>query len=133
MTFATSGVDVIGDGFITELKSTQSAEPARFSRLALNMHYHAQMVLYRQGAMELGLVAPAADLFIVAVESKPPFPVSVLRLTQPVIDLAAKTLALWCERLRTCEENDHWPGYSSAVIDMDLPAWMYDADDAEDE
>jgi len=131
MAFATRGVDVIGDGFITELKSTQSAEPSRFSRLSINMFYHCQMVLYRQGAAELKLVAPGADLFIVGVESKPPYPVSVLHITQPVIELAAKTLALWCERLRSCQENDYWPGYSEAVVEMGLPAWM--SDDVEDD
>jgi exodeoxyribonuclease VIII len=124
MKFATRGVDVIGDGFVAELKSTASAEPGRWQRLALNMFYHVQMVMYREGAASRSLVAPDCPLYVIGCESKPPYPVTVLHLTPAMIELAQKTIAIWTERLRSCEENNFWPGYAQSVVEWDCPAWM---------
>lgn len=134
--FATRGVDTVGEDFISECKSTVSAEPSRFQRLALNMMYHVQMVMSLDAVnfhrdLQGRPRVPDSRLFIIGCESKPPHPVTVLHLTPQVVELARKTLALWTERLRTCEENDFWPSYSQGVVELDAPAWMYPEDEDE--
>ncbi len=67
------------------------------------------------------------------MESTAPYAVTVLRLSARSILAARKRVTLWLERLRASEENDFWPGYVQAAVEMDPPAWMQDEDDAEEE
>lgn len=113
----TDGVDLVGDTFLAEFKVTNNAEPMAFARLATNMLYHAQLAFYLEAF-------PRPEVYIIAVESEPPHPVVVFRMPPEAIELGRKSLALWLERLRMCEENDHWPGYTQTVVDFQLPAWM---------
>ena len=61
-----------------------------------------------------------ARLSIVAVESKPPYPVVVYDLSEEAIKQGNMLWhSLW-ERLRGCEENDHWPGYVEGISVLDF-------------
>lgn len=128
----TSGVDFIGRGLLGDLKITTNVEPEKWQRHALNMLWHAQVVWYRNGARANGRDV-SRGLFLLGVENTPPFVVTALELSEPVIELAEKTIALWLEKLRVCEENDFWPGYVQSPVPMVLPAWMGGDDDHEAE
>lgn len=122
---ATEGVDVVGRGFIADLKFTNSAEPRKFQRHALNMSWATQMSWYDAGARANGLDTSMGHLLI-AAECVPPYPVTVLALTPPLLEYGQKTYVRWLERLRVCEENDHWPEYASDILPFDLPPWLAD-------
>lgn len=111
--------DVAGD-VLVDLKTTRNADPQRFSSDALRYAYHAQLAWYRNGLVCAGRPAPT-DCYIVAVETKPPYPVVVLRLTPHVLDLGERLCRLWMEQLLECERSGHWPGYAQGVIDLDAP------------
>jgi hypothetical protein len=69
-----SHLDALAEGrYVVELKVTNCAEPSRFSRQALHMGYIAQCAFYAEAAK-----VDAA--YIIAVEDKRPWPVTVLRL-----------------------------------------------------
>jgi hypothetical protein len=113
-----SRLDVLGADFVTDLKTTSCAEPYRFGRAATGRFaYHAQLAFYLHAARSLGRDPRAA--YIVAVETAPPFAVTVLRLTLGALLEGEKLCRLWMEQLRGCEENDCWPAYCQSVVDLD--------------
>jgi hypothetical protein len=113
-----SRLDVLGDGFITDLKTSASSEPGRFSRGALRMCYHAQLAFYADAASFVG--KPPREAFLVAVEPEPPYAVTVLRATPRALEEGRKLCRLWMERLLACEAANEWPEYVQAIVDLDI-------------
>ena len=112
--------DVIGDGFLTDLKTTTDASPERFPFQARKMAYHAQLSWYRNGYGRFaGLDVRDFDLFIVAVEVKPPYPVTAWLLSPSAVDMGERIWRSCFERLLVCEASDQWPGYSDAIQQLD--------------
>lgn len=107
-------VDVIGDGFVSELKSCSDAHPVRFQYGARRLGYHAQLAWYRDM-----IGCPDWPAFVVTVETKPPWDVVVHELTQAQLAEGRKCYRLWMEQLLQCEASDAWPGYSQAVVPWD--------------
>lgn len=129
---ATRGIDVLGPNWITDLKTTNCAEPNAFRRAALRMGYHAQLAMYRDAAASLGVRADFG--IIVAVETAPPFAVTVHRLRASALDEGDKLLRLWFERLLACELTGDWPGYAQDVLDFEVNedfGIVIDGDDVE--
>lgn len=110
----TGRLDVIHPRWIADLKTTVDAQPERFQRLALRYAYHAQLAWYRIGAGDL-----TRDCYLISVETKAPHPVVVHHLTEAALDQGERLCRLWMERLRTCEESGHWPGYAQSIVDFD--------------
>ena len=120
-----SRIDMIGPDFIGELKTCQSAEPERFLRQAQWYDYHAQIAWYQNAAHFNGREGNAGPVFprgiIIAVESAPPYPVTVVELTPHTLEQGHKTCRLWLERLLACEASNEWPGYVQDVVKWDIP------------
>lgn len=119
--FATRGIDAIPfAGGIVDLKSARTANPRNFLREALKMHYHVQLALYEEGARQNG-IDTSGGVRLIAAESKAPYPVQVFRLTPALLERGRKELALWIETLKACAAADHWPAYSLAELEWDVP------------
>lgn len=112
-------LDVLGADFIADLKTTTNANPRWFARHALKMQYHAQLDWYAVGARSNGHTVK--DAYIVAVEIKPPFAVTVMRLTSRAMEQGAARWGFWLEELRVAEDSNYWPAYTDCVVDLDLP------------
>jgi hypothetical protein len=112
--------DVVGPGCVVELKTTADASPRRFPWHALRMQYHAQLAWQIHGVRQSGQGTPDRA-FIVAVESSAPYAVTVLRLTDRALEHGERAFRLWMEQLKVCLESDRWPGYSDAIVDLDVP------------
>jgi hypothetical protein len=108
--------DIRGTEYLTELKTSSSADPMRFPWHALRMHYHAQM---RMQNIACGMTA--LDSYIVCVEDKEPYPVQVFRIDEKALEAGEKLLMLWAERLKGSEASQAFPPYSSCVMPIDLP------------
>lgn len=103
---------------LVELKTTRSAQPARFLRDATSRHYHAQLGVYREALLSVGVTVARA--VIVAVETSPPYCVTVLELTDRALDVGYRIACGWLEQYRVCEASGEWPGYSMAPIPFDI-------------
>jgi hypothetical protein len=117
------GFDVLGDGFLADLKTTTTVEPSAWTRQCERMHYAEQLVHYARGARISGLSDRLLECVSIGVEVHPPHDVAVMRLTRERMDMANRTLSLWYERLAECERSNAWPGYCQGVVDWDVPAW----------
>lgn len=114
-----SRLDVLGADYVTDLKTTNCAEPGRFWRAAKGRFaYHAQLAFYSLAATHIGRTI--RDRYIVAVESAPPFDVVVLRLKARAILEGEKLVRGWFERLLMCEASNDWPGYAQCILDVDV-------------
>lgn len=112
--------DVRGNGFLADLKTGETSDPRRFPWKVQRFAYHAQLAWYQDGVEASGLLRPE-ECYIVAVEQSPPYVVTVFRLTPNVLDLGRRLYRLWFEHLKICEDTGEWPGYTSSIVDLDLP------------
>jgi hypothetical protein len=112
--------DVRGIDFLTELKTSATADPVQFPWRALRMHYHAQMRMQAIACEVTGTCKPL-DHYIVCVEASEPFPVQVFRIDEKALLAGEKLLTLWAERLKNAVASDSYPAYSSCIMPIDLP------------
>lgn len=112
-------LDALADDRVVDLKSTADLE--RFEAQAYRMGYHGQLSWYSNGAFKQD--GGNRDVFIVAVESKPPFDVGVYQVSDDAM-VAGETLVNGLiERLRKCEAEDKWPGMMPAIQSLNIPTW----------
>ena len=107
--------DYIGDGYLTEVKTSNSSEPVKFTWHALKLAYHAQMRLQQ---IAVGTRVPC---FIVCVESAEPYPVTVFEIDKRTLEIGEKLLVLWAERLKASEEAKQFPPYSQSIFPLCAP------------
>lgn len=112
--------DARGTYHLVDLKTTRCAEPGRFARDAMFRGYHAQISDYA-AAIEATVGIKPRESYIIAVESVPPYAVTVLRLTERALDMGARLCRTWFERFRACEEAGSWPSYCESITDFDVP------------
>jgi exodeoxyribonuclease VIII len=111
----------LGIGSITDLKSCEDASPFRFPRSVYDYGYHVQAAMYLRGGKALDL---DVDTFgFVAVEKRPPYAVAVYQLQPAAIHDGERELVPLLARWAECEETGVWPGYSTDIVQIDLPAW----------
>lgn len=108
--------DVRGKDFLTELKTSKSADPERFRWHALRMHYHAQLRW-----QEYAVAQRIEHHIIVCVESVEPYPVTVFFLMPRALEQAEKLLALWAECLKNSEQSGAYPPYAQTAVPLDVP------------
>lgn len=132
---STRGIDVVNDALriIADLKTTRCSKPRAFMRQAVGMHYHAQLAHYEDGALANGIDC-SGGVKIIAVETKPPYPVTIFNLPQAVREAGRNKLAMWISTLKGCAEINHWPAYAQSEVEFELPLWMgSDLDEDNDE
>lgn len=122
-----SHIDILGDRHIAEIKTCESSEPERFKWQSLRYGYHAQLAFYRMADCwdreNYHKSGPGGykPCYIIAVESKPPHPVTVHKLSEELLYKGEIMCRAWMERLIQCEESGDWPGYSQTVTEMTAP------------
>lgn len=110
--------DVIGDGFLTDLKTSETSDPRFFPWKVKRFAYHAAAAWYRHGLAACGVETTAS--YIVAVEQAAPHVVTVFRLTDHALELGARLWRLWFEQLQVCEASGAFPPYAQSIVDLDL-------------
>jgi len=121
---------------VADLKTCKSAKPEEFLRDAFFRRYFAQVAWQRLGT-ELALGYRPPEGFIIAVESAPPWAVTVVELTQAKLDEGEAYCREQLAKLVACEERDVWPSYTAGRVPWDVsptgPMWMPEDDDQGDE
>jgi hypothetical protein len=119
---ACSGIpDTFNRKKVVELKSGRTSSPDFFPFDSRKFAYHAQLSWYRNALTILGLCDPGATCTVVAVESSPPYPVTIFDATERAMLAGEKLWRLWFERLLVCEASNVWPEYTQARVPLDVP------------
>jgi hypothetical protein len=114
--------DVRGANFLTELKTSASAEPMKFTWQALRMAYHAQMRMQQIAERHNDPAARAMpQCFIVCVEASEPYPVTVFEIDRRTLEIGEKLLMTWAERLKNCEASGTFPPYCQSIFPLIAP------------
>ena len=100
----------------TEVKTTADASPGRFPWQSLREAYPGQLAWQLYGIKANKLPVPER-VSIVAVENKPPFPVSVFGVTPAALEFGWKKCVVWIEEFLNCERSGIWPGYGPGILD----------------
>lgn len=139
-----SRIDILGDGFVCDLKTARTSHPERFQSQAVWMAYHAQLAWYLHAARykwqedvqrDGWTYSPPNKAVIIAVEKLPPYNVTVHPLSERTIEQGDKLCRAWLERLLGCESSNEWPGYSQCEVPFDIAEQEDDFDysDGEEE
>lgn len=120
---------------LVELKTCKSSAPQKFMWQGLNMFYPSQVSWYQDGlektmAYEPG---PVDEVYVVAVESVEPYPVTVFRMRDSILARGRRQWRVWFEALRNCEQSNHFPAYTESDVDWEDEAEEGDGLDWGDE
>jgi hypothetical protein len=114
--------DCMAGDFIADLKSTTAIEPWAFQQQAYKLGYHLQAGWYCEGYKELFGNVPA--FYVIAVESKPPYDVSVFEYDEEAIAIGREKAIEIAVKYRIAEKLHVYTGVMSEGIQtIRLPSW----------
>lgn len=110
-------------GWVFDLKTANTGEPAEFGKSAHNLGYEIQAALALHILRLLGEPRDFFGLFI--VENEAPFDICHRKFEADslAIEDAMRRLKKWIPRYLECKATGIWPGYGSEWQDVAIPAW----------
>ena len=107
---------------ITDLKTTQSANPKWFSKDIAKYKYHCQAAFYIDGLIKLTKDDSWSFAFF-AVEKTEPFISSGFQLGDNSIEVGRLWYRKAIEAYAKCLETNDWPPYCESIEMIDIPKW----------
>jgi hypothetical protein len=125
--------DLVGPGFIGDIKTTRDADPENFGRTMHSFGYHISAANYLDVARANRLDVDRFDLIAVEKEPTPggDYRVSVLEIHPDAIDLGRELMAEACARWLALGKRIDLPHYGDDRHVIDLPAYAYDTETIE--
>jgi hypothetical protein len=119
--------DLVGPGFIGDIKTTRDADPENFGRAMHAFMYHVSAANYLDIARANGLDVDRFDLICVEKEPTPggDYRVSVLEIHPDAIDLGRELMAEACSRWLALGKRVDLPSYGDERHVIDLPPYAY--------
>ncbi|GAA3027727.1 PD-(D/E)XK nuclease-like domain-containing protein [Streptosporangium longisporum] len=108
---------------IADYKTCQSAAPPDIEKAIYDRGYHQQGEWYTRGVRELGL-ASRTVFVLICQETEPPYVVTVAEIDPPAMRIAEDRNRKALELYARCVATDTWPGYSTDIEVVSLPAWV---------
>lgn len=113
-----------GAGWITDVKTTESAHPDAFARSIFKYRYHVQDPFYTDGLKANGL--DFKGFCFIVVEKAPPHISEVYFIPAEAKALGRKAIAKNLATYEKCQRTGIWPGYTEGLLtEINLPAWAY--------
>jgi hypothetical protein len=105
-----------------DYKTTGSADPDVFQRVAYSVGHDIQAAFYRRGIRAVRGVKNPKIRFIVQ-EVEDPFALCSIALNDEALDLADYKIDMALKQWRWCLQNNIWPGYPAQTCIIGPPAW----------
>lgn len=112
---------------IADVKTTDDARSAAFSRSIWNYRYHVQAALYLDGVRAVTAELPRLFVFIV-VEKEPPYACAVYYADEGMIEQGRREYRRNLETYRICKARNEWTAYPEDLLPIGLPAYARRAD-----
>lgn len=113
---------------IVDLKSSRTAKPREFARIAFNLGYHRQAATYQDAVMaEYGEKLP---FVFVVVKKTPPYTVEAIELDERFVELGRDENRKALDRLAVCCRTNNWntPSHGT-IITVEAPGeWAFSQD-----
>lgn len=110
-------------GAIVDGKSCQDASPQAFARDVWDLEMHIQAAFYSDGFMEVYDTAEPPAFMWLAQEAQRPYANRLYTCGADLIEHGRREYRSLLKLLARCQSTDEWPGYSTAVQSLELPAW----------
>ncbi|MEX3764437.1 PD-(D/E)XK nuclease-like domain-containing protein [Paraburkholderia phenoliruptrix] len=111
-----------GGGMAIDLKSANSAAPARFAKDAANFRYDIAPAWYFDVLRQLYGERPKHWVWLV-VEKEPPYAVGLYYARVEDIERAHNAARRDFMRIVNCRRANDWPDYAHNIDPLELPAW----------
>lgn len=111
-------------GEIIDYKTTQSAEPERFGRLAHDLGYWCKMAL-QHDAFKLAYQQDPNGTKLLVQEKDEPWLALMNRLTPEQIMIGRAQYKTALQVFKHCRESDVWPAYANGQEEIPLATPMY--------
>lgn len=108
--------------YFDDYKSTGSADPDAWGRIAFNIGHDIQAGFYRRGIRALKLCTNPHMRCIVQ-ETTDPFALSAIEFAPEALELADRRIEQAIERWRWCMKRNRWPGYPAKTCVITPPPW----------
>jgi hypothetical protein len=113
------------EGPVIDFKKARSSEPGQFLKSALDLRYHMSAAWNLDVLRWIG--DERKEFWLVAVEDRPPYAVSVLKFMDVPMSFIrvgrAKCRAAF-KRLQSAYESGRWPDYGTHVAEDHAKPWM---------
>ncbi|MBX3502831.1 MAG: PD-(D/E)XK nuclease-like domain-containing protein [Alphaproteobacteria bacterium] len=119
--------DFTGEGrvrLVDYKTSSGSAEPDAFTSRLYGMDGDIQAAFYERGILKLYPAVREVEFLFIAQETKPPYGLSVVALSNKALDQARERVEEAFKVWRTCIKADRWPGYVPRICRVDPPGWQ---------
>ena len=108
---------------IVDIKTTQDASISEFQKKAYYQWlYHLQAAHYVRGFEAITGEKVVAFMYV-AIESEPPYAISVFKAGDDYLEAGKKKTHELYELYANCVANNSWPSYSSEIQELRLPKW----------
>mgnify|MGYP007071595526 CR=1 FL=1 len=101
---------------LVDIKSTDDASPAAFTRAIYRYGYAMQDAHYRIGFR-------AEDMVFVAVEKEPPHAIGVYRIAPEWRGMATERRSVLMAKWMSAVEFGRYPAYPLEIVNLEAPAW----------
>ncbi len=115
-------VDYVGNNILVDLKTTKNAEPNSFNDSIGKYSYEIQGAFYSHAIEMLGQIRP--QFYFVAVESEPPFAVSVIRLSESDYSKGHIKIYRAVNIFEECLRLNTWPSYEAKIYESKTRPWV---------
>lgn len=111
---------------LADLKTTRDC--GAFAKSAYDFGYYRQAAFYLSGYAR-GELSPweieRTAFAIVAVESTPPFGLSIFQFSDEALDLGNSEIDELLAIYKHCQDTNEWPGYEQGIQELSLPNWAF--------
>jgi len=107
-----------------DLKGVESTDLRTIQRQSYRLGYPLQMAHYRAGIQAKYGAHYRVDVAIIAVETRPPYDVAVVYLSDDVMTHAETEWRDLMSIIAECTETGIWPGRHTSAQVMDIPSWL---------
>lgn len=113
---------------LIDLKTCRSVERRRFAADVARYGYYGQLGHYAAGCTH-GLGWTPERRLLIAVEKTAPHDVAVYELDDAACEIGDEKQQELLAKLKACIDSDTWPGRYSEEQTLELPGWVFGADD----
>lgn len=116
------------DATLIDLKTTTDPSQDAFTRLAMRLHYLAQLAFYRDGLIAAGL--PVERVVIAALQAKAPFDVVVYELGPDVLQHGRAEYERAIDVVVAARKSKQWLGQATEhALPFMIPSWAQISDE----
>ena len=117
-----------GRRILADLKTTRSIERRRFAADVARYSYYGQLAHYAAGVKHALGWEPQRRILI-AVEKAAPYDVAIYELDAAACEIGDEKQQELLAKLKACLDLGEWPGRYTEEQTLELPGWVFGADD----